>query len=136
MHRIVKTPVQLSDGLILPPGIHICFPSGPMSHDPSIILGQDPDIFDPFRWSDGPVQKPLITIGPDNMNFGYGRQACPGRAFASAVMKMLLSRLLLDYDIKFEEEGRTTRPRNVINGEQIMPSLTTRLLVKKRDAGV
>ncbi|KAJ5665206.1 uncharacterized protein N7477_007654 [Penicillium maclennaniae] len=37
------------DGLILPEGTHICFPSGPMSKDPSFIGNPEP--FDGFRWS-------------------------------------------------------------------------------------
>lgn len=127
-HRIVKSNLILSDGFHIPAGTHICFPSGPFSRDDSIVVYADK--FSGFRWSDGPTQKPLVTLGVDNMHFGFGRQACPGRVFAATMMKVLLSRLITEYKMKFED-GVVKRPANLVNGEQIFPNLWAKVLVKK-----
>jgi cytochrome P450 len=37
------------------------------------------------------------------MSFGFGRHACPGRFFAANEIKLILSRILLDYDIKMPD---------------------------------
>lgn len=45
----------------------------------------------------------------NSLSFGYGGQACPGRYFAVAEIKLVLMRLLLEFDFKLEE-GKT-RPK-------------------------
>lgn len=77
------------------------------------------------------MPKSLITIGVDNMHFGFGRQACPGRAFAATAMKAILSRLISEYDVRFEERV-VRRPANIVNGEQIMPNMKTLVFIRKR----
>ena len=42
--------------------------------------------------------------------FGLGKHACPGRFFASNEIKVLLCRIILDYDMKLLDG--TTRPAN------------------------
>lgn len=81
------------------------------------------------------MPKSLITIGVDNMHFGFGRQACPGRAFAATSMKVILSRLIAEYEVRFEEEERAVeeRPVNIVNGEQIMPNMRTLVFIRKRE---
>ena len=53
------------------------------------------------------------------MSFGFGRHACPGRFFAANEIKLILARLLLDYDIRMPP-GVTEPYRNlaigVVNG--------------------
>ncbi|EAW14794.1 cytochrome P450 [Aspergillus clavatus NRRL 1] len=131
-HRMVKEDMVLSDGLVLKKGTHICFPSKPMGMDSSIV--KDALTFDGFRWCDDPENKnaSLVSIGPSNMHFGYGRQACPGRFFATNTNKAILSRLIADYEFKFED-GRKTRPNNILLGEQIMPNMYTKVLMRKRE---
>ena len=41
-----------------------------------------------------------MSVTKENMSFGFGRHACPGRFFAANEMKLIMARLLLDYDIK------------------------------------
>lgn len=127
-HRIAKTNLVLSDGLRIPAGTHICFPSGPFSRDNSIVASADK--FAGFRWSDGRTHKSMTSIGIDNMHFGFGRQACPGRAFAVIMMKMILSRLITEYEMQFKD-GTMERPANLVNGEQIFPNLGTKVFLKK-----
>lgn len=168
-HRIVKEPLPLSDGLLLPKGTHICFPSGPMSKDAAFIT--DPNVFDGFRWCQDPTdrnaldgttesaspanegrasetqsnEKPrnrdlvpststsFVSVSPANMHFGFGRQACPGRFFAASTIKAIMSRIIMDYDLKFEERQAGRRPRNIVVGEHIFPSTSTTVLFRKRE---
>ncbi|KAK3995525.1 cytochrome P450 [Cladorrhinum sp. PSN332] len=42
----------------------------------------------------------LTDVEPSWLMFGIGRQSCPGRFYASAVMKMILSQIIANYDLK------------------------------------
>lgn len=130
MHRIVRQPITLSDGLVLPKGIHICFAAGPLTHDPEIV--PQPLPFDGLRWAQNPECKTnsFVSIGPANMHFGFGRHACPGRFFAASSIKAVMSRLIMEYDFKFMDgQGR---PQNINNGEQTMPNMLVEVLIRKR----
>ncbi|KAF4208470.1 hypothetical protein CNMCM8980_005774 [Aspergillus fumigatiaffinis] len=132
-HRMVMEKMVLSDGLVLEKGTHICFPSKPMGMDDSIIEGAL--TFKGFRWCEDPEARStsLVSISPSNMHFGYGRQACPGRFFAANTNKAILSRLIADYEFKFVDDNNNKRPRNLTLGEQIMPNMHTKILLRKRD---
>ena len=45
----------------------------------------------------------------DSLGFGLGSQACPARFFASVQMKILLSRLLVGWDMTLEKNGEMYR---------------------------
>ncbi|KAI9728828.1 MAG: hypothetical protein M1834_007215 [Cirrosporium novae-zelandiae] len=129
-HRIVKEDMTLSDGLKLSKGTHICMASGPISTDPEIV--QDPEVFDGFRWSkENKGTSSFVSTGPTGMHFGLGRYACPGRFFASYVIKAILARILLDYDFKFGP-GQEGRPKNIVIGDKIVPNYTTEVFFRKR----
>lgn len=170
-HRIVKETLTLSDGLRLPKGTHICFPSGPISKDPAFI--DNPHVFDGFRWCQDPNdrnalnpianstahankghacerqdnEKPynsklvpststsFVSISPANMHFGFGRQACPGRFFAANTIKAIMSRIIMDYELKFEDSQAGCRPGNIVVGEHIFPNTHSAVLFRKRDLG-
>lgn len=131
MHRIVRRPVTLSDGLVLPRGSHICFAAGPLCRDSDIIPSPQP--FNGLRWSESPEIKTnsFVSIGPANMHFGFGRQACPGRFFAAVTIKAIMSRIIGEYEFKYEGE-RKERPMNIRIGEQIMPNVGTRIVMRRR----
>lgn len=65
---------------------------------------ENPDKFDPWRFlssSEG-HQKPssYVTTSKEFLGWGLGRSACPGRFLADMEIKLVLTHLLLDYDIK------------------------------------
>ncbi|GMG37336.1 unnamed protein product [Aspergillus oryzae] len=133
--RVLGRPLTLSDGVTLPKGTHVCFPSGPMSRDPTVV--PDPLTFDGFRWCKD-LNAPdgsLTDVSPANLHFGFGGQACHGRFFGAVIAKAVMSRLLAEYDLKFEE-GQSGRPENIVNGEQIMPSISTKVLIKKKNVDI
>ncbi|KAI2695883.1 hypothetical protein CBS147332_9268 [Penicillium roqueforti] len=162
-HRIVKEPITLHDGLVLPVETHVCFAAGPISKDAAFV--KDPITFDGFRWCHYPRDRFVLTpelgkldamlngagemqaeksassayfvsITNTNMHFGFGLQACPGRFFASNTLKAILSRLILDYEFKFVEDLQGKRPSNLVVGEHILPSMTTEMLFRKRPIGL
>lgn len=136
VHRITRETIIFPDGFIIPKGTYITFPAGPLSRDPSLI--DCPEAFDGFRWCKDPEARnqSLVTVNELNLHFGFGRQACPGRHFAANTSKAILSRLLVEYDMKFEEGNEGKRPMNIRNGEQIMPNFYTKVLIKKRPVSI
>jgi cytochrome P450 len=56
----------------------------------------------------------LKADAPDEkyLPFGYGKQSCPGRFFALKVVKLIIGRLIYEYDIKWAKEP----PSNPSNG--------------------
>ncbi|KAG6044806.1 hypothetical protein E4U17_000377 [Claviceps sp. LM77 group G4] len=112
MGRRVKTDITLSDRIFLPKGSLTAF-SCQRRWDPTLYTN-------PFQWDGarffnkrkekGQEQTAqLVATSPDNMAFGYGRQACPGRFFAALVTKIVLAHLLLKYDVRLHDrEPQTT----------------------------
>jgi cytochrome P450 len=72
----------------------------------------------------------FVTSNEENLTFGYGRHACPGRFFAANEIKMVVSRLILEYDVKMPN-GETERYPQWEMGKQTMPDPTKTLAFKK-----
>ncbi|KAJ5363928.1 cytochrome P450 [Penicillium cataractarum] len=129
-HRVVKHNLTLSDGLLLPKGTHICMATGPISRDPEVV--EHPEVFDAFRFvKQKAATSGFVSTGPNHMHFGLGRYACPGRFFASVVMKLILCRFMMEYEVHFAP-NQTERPRNILIGDKIVPSVSTPIFIKKR----
>lgn len=126
----------MSNGQHIPPGVTVEVPSYPIYHDNEIY--PDSDKFDGFRFyklrQDGTAadstRNQFVTTNEHNLAFGYGRHACPGRFFAANEIKMLLARLILDYDIK-NVDGATERYPNTYMGRSISPDATKSLWFRK-----
>ena len=104
--------------------------------DPDIY--DKPEVFDGFRSynlrDDYGIDKESLqytSTSLNNMAFGYGRHACPGRFFASCVTKMIMAYLLMHYDFKFPDEQKI-RPQSVVYETQYLPDQTATVSVKKR----
>lgn len=102
--RYVCVDTVLSDGTFLPKGTSIATPLYAISRDPAIFM--EPEKFDPERFerlreeeeSGGsrkganPLRWSLTNVDPrENMNFGFGRHACPGRFLAASEVCFLSS---------------------------------------------
>ncbi|KAF1935949.1 ent-kaurene oxidase [Clathrospora elynae] len=134
--RRVLKGITLSNGQHIPAGALIEVPSaaiyGDSAHYP------DSDTFDGFRSyklrqsgkAADIARNQFVTTNETNLGFGYGRHACPGRFFATNEMKMILARLILDYDIKMPD-GQTERYPQVEIGTQSMPHPDKTLMFKK-----
>jgi cytochrome P450 len=134
MRRLVLSDIILSDGTTLPKGTSIAAPSWGVTQDSA--LWTDPDTFDGFRFAklrDVPGSEnkhQFVMTGPDSLSFGYGTQACPGRFFASNEIKVLLSHILLNYDVKLET---SKRPENRFFALSILPDTTAKVFFKRRN---
>ncbi|OGM49897.1 hypothetical protein ABOM_001529, partial [Aspergillus bombycis] len=128
--------ITLSNGQYIPPGTSIETPLQAIYQDDSNY--PDSDTFDGFRFykirRDGGAtlhaRNQFVTSNEQNLVFGYGRHACPGRFLAAAEIKMIISRILLDYDFK-NADGRTERYPNHEVGRLNMPETTLPLLFRK-----
>ena len=119
--RKVLRPFELSDGTYIPKDTMIEVPYYAITRDPSIF--PDPDTFNGFRFADIPERKvwelnQFVSITPTNLLFGYGRHACPGRFFAANEIKMIVARVLLEFDFK-NADGTTERYKNLEFGTTV-----------------
>ncbi|KAI1936260.1 hypothetical protein LOZ66_004718 [Ophidiomyces ophidiicola] len=133
-NRIVKKPLTLSDGTQIRRGTHFGMPSYSILQDPEIV--PSPEKFDGFRYKklrEDPreVNKhQFASTDVNNLHFGHGKYACPGRFFASLIIKMIVGNLILHYDFKFPDGTR--RPLNLNLDENVYPDPSAVLLMRRR----
>ena len=129
-------PMTLKDGTPIPKGVRIAWAGPQHAFDPSIT--PEPEKFDPMRsyrkrHSGGGENLKKFMVGqsdPDNMSFGYGSQVCPGRYFAVGEIKLVLMRLLREYD--FASPKGTGRPRSVHADENVILDPYAKVMMKRR----
>jgi cytochrome P450 len=68
---------------------------------------------------------------PDNLAFGYGKLACPGRAFSVGEVKLILARLLSQYEFQFPERIQS-RPKNLYADENVFPDPNANVMIRIR----
>jgi cytochrome P450 len=134
--RRVLKGITLSNGQYIPPGVVIEVPSAAIytdnTHYPS------PSTFDGYRAyklrSSGKAadiaRNQFVTTNETNLGFGYGRHACPGRFFAANEIKMILARLVLEYDVKMPGDGME-RHEQIHMGRLNMPHPGKTLMFKR-----
>ncbi|TFB00206.1 Ent-kaurene oxidase [Trichoderma ghanense] len=136
MHRVMLQDAKLSDGTILPKGAHISMPVNSIQNDPEVT--PEPEKFDGFRYynlrqNEGQGHLHQFSTTQDRiLNFGHGPNACPGRFFASLEIKIILVRLLMDYEFKFKHGNE--RPANLRAHEFIFPNPDAEILMRRRPA--
>jgi cytochrome P450 len=98
---------------------------------------ENADVFDGFRFSrarqdgrEGGETRPMVTTGVDHLSFGHGPNACPGRFFAATELKAILAHILINYDVRAEQEG--VRPKDTMFGLHISPSRKGKIWMRKR----
>lgn len=135
-------PISLSDGTHLPAGTNIIAPQAGMSRDERVF--PDPDTFDAFRFyrlrenerdeagqASNSGNKWLFTsISDNNVNFGAGKHACPGRFFAGNEIKLILAFFLLRYEIRLK--AGEERPKSMAYVMTKSPNMNAELEFKRR----
>ncbi|KAH6645042.1 cytochrome P450 [Truncatella angustata] len=136
-NRYATESFTFSDGLHVPKGALIGWVGIHNQIDPDIT--PDPKHFDPTRsyrkrHSSLDEETKHLAGQPsrENLSFGYGSQACPGRHIAVSVVKMVVSRLLLDYE--FKSSGEKDKPKSIHLLEFIFPDPAAKLMMRKRQA--
>lgn len=133
MHRYIEKPTKLSDNTILPKGAWVTVAATP-AKDPSIW--SQPDTFDGYRSYNLRQQVgnenryQLTTTNAEQIGFGVGRHACPGRFFAAHELKILIAQLILQFDWKLRDGEE--RPKQLVIGTEIMPNRNVVLLRRSR----
>ena len=134
------SPIELSDGTVILPGNTIAMPAGPMAQDQSYY--DDPLTFDGDRFyrlkakEDERAQQSgndYTGIEPGNLSWGHGRFSCPGRWYASVMMKLLLATIILDYEFEFPK-GQSARPSNAVMDLHVLPDMKQKIILKKRQS--
>jgi cytochrome P450 len=135
-HREVNRGFTLSNGQYIPGGATIELPSRSVYLDPANY--PDENTFDGFRHyklrqggtAKDHARNQFVTSNDQNLLFGYGRHACPGRFFVANEIKMLLAKLILTFDFKMED-GNLQRYPNIEIGTIIAPDTQRKLLFKR-----
>lgn len=71
-----------------------------------------------------------VQLDHSNLIFGSGNQACPGRFFAVAEIKMILARLLHEYEFQFAP--MKARPPTLHADENVFLNPNATLMMRKR----
>ncbi|KII83969.1 hypothetical protein PLICRDRAFT_46743 [Plicaturopsis crispa FD-325 SS-3] len=124
---------SLSDGTFIPKGTWVFVPSGALHR--SEILYENPLEFDPFRYSrmrEQPgheAKHQLVSVDENNLGFGLGNHACPGRFFAANELKVLLAFIICNYEFK---TPTSDRPKNGFYATSCFPDPSKHLLFRER----
>jgi hypothetical protein len=152
MNRIVtaREGITLSTGHHLPHRTvvgwgHPFYPTSTVPNQHIIRESGQPPLteFHPFRFADLrslPGQEnnhQFISSDPNNINFGYGRNACPGRFFASNEIKVILIELLRNYDVGLGPNGEGikegyVRPKILEFGPNFMPDMKAKVWLREK----
>lgn len=131
-NRKAMQDIVLHSGETIPKGAHIACASAEIMRDPEIY--PNADTFDGYRYvnlrSDQKNLHHFVSASIDNMNWGYGPHACPGRFFANTQLKLIVAHVLRHYDLKMPE-GKG-RPGAIIMPSGLGPDISQPLLMKRR----
>ncbi|KAK2596421.1 hypothetical protein N8I77_013312 [Diaporthe amygdali] len=139
--RVAMVPLTLKDGTTIPQGARVAWAGHHHANDPS-ILTSDPEAFDPMRSyrkrtayvdEDGENPNKYTAVDQSDMDtlaFGYGGQACPGRYFAIGEIKLVLSRMLVQFDFAYPK-GKS-RPKRMYADENTFIDAHATLMMRKR----
>ncbi|KAI8627518.1 cytochrome P450 [Xylariaceae sp. FL1651] len=124
MKRLFKHSYTFQDGTHVSAGTYTCMATFAIENDP--VHTPNPEKYDGLRrfhdmenqrqdgrWDENTMAKRFrfSSPTPTALNCGYGKSACPGRHFASCIIKIVLVKLLTDYEFIFPPG--TGRPRNM-----------------------
>jgi cytochrome P450 len=135
MVRRATGNVCLPDGLRIPKGTRL----GVSSHaawDQNIF--PNPDKFDASRFlrlREQPGNEnhwQLTTTRPEQIAFGHGKHACPGRFLAANEIKIAFCHLLLKYDWELKPSAKA--PKVVSHGIMLDSDPTVKIMVRSRRA--
>jgi cytochrome P450 len=136
MRRVALEEIKLSDGTVIPK-------NGMLAVSAHKLWDQEaynnPSAWDGYRFyrlRDDPERQAkaqLVTTSPENLAFGHGKHACPGRFFAANEIKIALIYLLMRYDWKLLEGSR---PRIRHGGFSMTVDEPLTMWVRRRQEGM
>ncbi|KAJ6520276.1 cytochrome P450 [Mycena sanguinolenta] len=135
LNRITIKPASLVDGTVISSGYTIAVPLKPIHFDENVY--PEPYKFDCFRFSKlresehSGVKYGFTTVEKDFLPFGLGKHACPGRFFASMELKIMISHLLLHYDLSLPD-GAKEAPKPLLFNSAVIPDTKACVVLKPR----
>ncbi|KAL9581727.1 MAG: hypothetical protein Q9203_005780 [Teloschistes exilis] len=130
MRRKVLQPYTFADGTCLPQGSIVSIPQRAIMRDS--MYYDNPETFDGFRFApDSTTAKKYTDIDVSYPTWGLGRRACPGRYYASSLLKMVLGKLILGYDFEFAD---AKAPRVFQWRSAVVPRSSTKVQFRRRHA--
>ncbi|KAL4919574.1 cytochrome P450 [Aspergillus aurantiobrunneus] len=141
LRRKVLHPFTLDDGTRLVKDDIACVPLQPILEDPDLY--NSPLTFNPYRFMQD--AKPNTILSDSNSNprteftdadptfpiWGLGKRACPGRFYASLLLKLVLEQILRRYELRMPE-GKPGEKRCFYWRSAIVPRAGAVLLFRER----
>ncbi|KAF2446675.1 cytochrome P450 [Karstenula rhodostoma CBS 690.94] len=121
-------------------GINRLYPTGPVTCSRTVCDTDSfvrPLEFDGFRFKDACGENEVVKVSrhwtatamaTKNLGWGYGNHACPGRFFTVREIKLMLTKLLLEYKFSWKQDSKLGRPAPVNVEGQFVPNLSQTLL--------
>ncbi|PPQ77969.1 hypothetical protein CVT26_005274 [Gymnopilus dilepis] len=134
MSRKAVKDFTFSNGITVPAGTYLGVSTYATHMDGKIY--EDAHEFRGFRFAEmrdegsEALKHQFASLNPNYLAFGAGRHACPGRSFAANEVKAMLVYILLNYDVKFPNDG--PRPDDMWIQATIAPNRTAAVMFKKR----
>lgn len=134
MFRVAREKVTLKDGTVVPKGTSLAFANN-LRLDPEMY--PSPEEFDGYRFQKMREDPKKSTLAPftktrmSHLAFGHGKSSCPGRFLACDEAKLILSHLLLNFDIK-AVDGQL--PELQVQGMFIQLDPKAKMLIKHRES--
>ncbi|KAJ3480750.1 hypothetical protein NLI96_g8125 [Meripilus lineatus] len=134
MSRRAMKDFQFSDGTFIPKGTYLSLPV--LSTHTDSEYYEEPNVFNPWRFSDireeegERLKHQMVSTSSQYIAFGHGKHACPGRFFAANELKCMMAHLVLNYDVRMEQEGVMPVSDALMFG--ISPNPKAEVLFRKR----
>ncbi|KAJ8128347.1 hypothetical protein O1611_g5287 [Lasiodiplodia mahajangana] len=127
VNRVVMKPWAFKDGLKLPVGTQISFPTYQHMLDEEVQQNQNPSAFDPKRHlrkrQEIDATNFHFASTADSLVWGSGSHACPGRFMVQDSLKLIFIHLLTHYEFKYPDQGKLRPSPDTPVGIMIAPDM-------------
>ncbi|CVL03089.1 related to cytochrome P450 monooxygenase [Fusarium proliferatum] len=133
--RAAIADMTLPDGTFVPKGTKLEINTCSIHKDHELY--ENPEEFDGLRfhkWRKAPGKEKKYmysSSGTDDLSWGFGRHACPGRYLSAINIKLIMAELLMNYDIKLPDG--VSRPKNIEFEVLCSPEPDFEILFKDRN---
>lgn len=138
VRRKALRPFVFSDGTNLAKGDVACIPMQPALQNPKSYV--DPLTFNPHRFLKDTMTSTNLSSSRSRFTdadvafpiWGLGKHACPGRHYASLLLKLVLAHVLLRFEIKLPDGNRRSEKRSFYWRSAIVPRSGAVLYFRER----
>ncbi|CAF3475596.1 unnamed protein product [Fusarium graminearum] len=133
--RAAIADMTLPDGTFVPKGTKLEINTCSIHKDKDLY--ENPGDFDALRFykmRQAPGQGAkyqYFSVGREDLSWGFGRHACPGRYLSAINIKLIMAELLMNYDIKLCDGA--SRPPNIEFEVLCSPDPDYEILLKSRE---